>query len=175
MEGRENIPERGGFILVSNHISYLDPPAVGSACRRPVHFIARDNLFDIPLLKFWLKAVGVIPLKRDSADTSAIKKGLKVLRNGEGLALFPEGTRRSKEDRYLNPEPGAGFLAAKGGVPVIPAFVSGTDEALPRHAHSLRLTKIHVRLGKEILIERGKPYQEISDLIMAKIKELSNN
>ncbi len=173
VSGRENIPERGGFILAANHVSYLDPVALGSACPRTVHFIARDNLFLNPLLGPWLKAVGVIPLKRNSADLTAIKKGLQSVRKGEGLALFPEGTRRTEGNKYLNPEPGVGFLAEKGGAPVIPAFISGTDKAMPRQAHSLRLAKISVRFGKEIHIERGKPYQEVSDLIMANIKELS--
>jgi 1-acyl-sn-glycerol-3-phosphate acyltransferase len=175
VKGRENIPEEGGFILAANHVSYLDPVAVGSACPRPVHFMARDNLFLNSILGPWLRAVEVIPLKRNAADTTAIKTGLKFVHKGEALALFPEGTRRMGEDRYLNPEPGVGFLAAKGNVPVIPAFVSGTDIALPRQARSLRLAKISVRFGKEIHIERGKPYQEISDLIMANIKQLSVN
>ncbi|MFA5224480.1 MAG: lysophospholipid acyltransferase family protein [Candidatus Omnitrophota bacterium] len=175
VKGRENIPEKGGFILAANHVSYLDPAAVGVACPRTVHFMARDSLFLKPVLKSWLKAVEVIPLKRNAADLSAIKTGLKILRKGGALALFPEGTRRTKVDMYLNPEPGVGFLAAKGGVPVIPVFVSGTYIAMPRQARSLRLAKISVRFGKEIHIERGRPYQETSDLIMANIKQLSNN
>lgn len=175
VKGRENIPEKGGFILAANHVSYLDPAAVGVACPRTVHFMARDSLFLKPVLKSWLKAVEVIPLKRNAADLSAIKTGLKILRKGGALALFPEGTRRTKVDMYLNPEPGVGFLAAKGGVPVIPVFVSGIYIAMPRQARSLRLAKISVRFGKEIHIERGRPYQETSDLIMANIKQLSNN
>jgi 1-acyl-sn-glycerol-3-phosphate acyltransferase len=137
--------------------------------------MARDSLFLKPLLKSWLKAVEVIPLKRNAADFTAIKTGLQIVRKGGALALFPEGTRRTKVDMYLNPEPGVGFLAAKGGVPVIPAFVSGTYIAMPRQARSLRLAKISVRFGKEIHIERGRPYQETSDLIMANIKQLSGN
>ncbi|MDD5116744.1 MAG: lysophospholipid acyltransferase family protein, partial [Candidatus Omnitrophica bacterium] len=124
VKGRENIPKEGGFILAANHVSYLDPVAVGSACPRPVHFMARDNLFLKPVLNSWLKAVEVIPLKRNAADLTAIKTGLQLVRKGEALALFPEGTRRTGKDKYLNPEPGVGFLAAKGNVPVIPAFVS---------------------------------------------------
>ncbi|TAM34792.1 1-acyl-sn-glycerol-3-phosphate acyltransferase [bacterium] len=174
-EGRENIPAKGAFILAANHVSYLDPIAVGAGCTRPVHFMARDNLFAHPFLSSWLKAVEVIPLKRNAADLSAIKESLRIVRKGGALALFPEGTRRTKEYMYLNPEPGVGFLAAKGEVPVIPVFVSGTDKAMPRQARSLRLAKISVRFGREIHIERGKPYQETSNLIMANIKELSNN
>jgi len=175
VKGRENIPKKGGFILAANHVSYLDPVAVGAACPRTVHFMARDNLFLKPVLKSWLKAVEVIPLKRNAADLSAIKTGLRIVRKGGALALFPEGRRRTIEDMYLNPEPGVGFLAAKGDVPVIPAFVSGTYTAMPRQARSLRLAKICVRFGQEIHIERGRPYQETSDLIMANIKQLSNN
>jgi len=175
VKGRENIPKKGGFILAANHVSYLDPVAVGAACPRTVHFMARDNLFLKPVLKSWLKAVEVIPLKRNAADLSAIKTGLRIVRKGGALALFPEGRRRTIEDMYLNPEPGVGFLAAKGDVPVIPAFVSGTYTAMPRQARSLRLAKICVRFGQEIHIERGRPYQETSDLIMANIKQLSHN
>jgi len=175
VKGRENIPKEGGFILAANHVSYLDPIAVGAACPRTVHFMARDNLFFKPFLKSWLKAVGVIPLKRNAADLSAIKTGLRIVHKAGALALFPEGTRRTKENMYLNPEPGVGFLAAKGGVPVIPAFVSGTYKAMPRQARSLHLTKISVYFGEEIHIERGRPYQEISHLIMANIKQLSLN
>ncbi|MDD5282498.1 MAG: lysophospholipid acyltransferase family protein, partial [Candidatus Omnitrophica bacterium] len=93
VKGRENIPKEGGFILAANHVSYLDPIAVGAACPRTVHFMARDNLFFKPFLKSWLKAVGVIPLKRNAADLSAIKTGLRIVHKAGALALFPEGTR----------------------------------------------------------------------------------
>lgn len=173
--GREFIPKKGGFILVSNHFSYLDPIAVGIACPRSVSFMAKDTLFDYRLLSFWLRAVDVIPVKRGSPDLSAIRTALKNAKSGKGLALFPEGTRRNKENAFINPEAGVGFLADKLNVPVIPAFVSGTEIALPRGVKSLRFAKIRVKFGKEILIERGKPYQEIAEMIMANIKNLSVN
>jgi len=172
--GREFIPEKGGFILVSNHLSYLDPIAVGTACPRPVSFMAKDTLFDYPFMRAWFRAVRVIPVKRNSVDLSAIKAAIQNAKEGKGLALFPEGTRRTKETAFSEPEPGAGFLADKLNVPVIPAFVSGTEIALPKGAKALRLAKIRVRFGKEIHIERGKPYQEISEMIMANIKNLAN-
>ncbi|MDD2680310.1 MAG: lysophospholipid acyltransferase family protein [Candidatus Omnitrophica bacterium] len=173
-QGREFIPEKGGFILVSNHLSYLDPIAVGTACPREVSFMAKDTLFDYPLLARWLKAVGVIPVKRGAPDPSAIKTAIRNAASGKGLALFPEGSRREKENAFINPEPGAGFLADKLNVPVIPAFVSGTEKALPKGAKFLRPVKVRVRFGQEIHIERGKPYREISEAIMAKIKNLAN-
>ena len=132
VEGVRHVPKKGGFILVCNHVSYLDPAVLGVACPRPVSFMARDTLYHNRLLGLWMKLVNVIPVKRDSADFSAIKKGLRVVQKGKGLAIFPEGTRRIPEKAFINPEPGAGFLADKGRVPVIPAFVSGTYEALPK-------------------------------------------
>lgn len=173
-KGREFIPKKGGFILVSNHFSYLDPIALGTACPRPVGFMAKDTLFGYYFLSGWLKAVKAIPVKRGSADLSAIKAALSNAQAGNGLALFPEGRRRTKENAFINPEPGAGFLADKLNVPVIPAYVSGTEVALPKGAKRLRLSKITVVFGKEIHIERGKPYHEISEMIMASIKNLAN-
>jgi 1-acyl-sn-glycerol-3-phosphate acyltransferase len=171
--GREFIPAKGGFILVSNHLSYLDPLAVGTACPRKVSFMAKDTLFGYPFLRGWLKAVGAIPVKRGAPDLSAIKTAMHNAASGKGLALFPEGTRRAKENAFIDPEPGAGFLADKLNVPVIPAFVSGTDKALPKGAKFIRPAKVRVRFGQEIHIERGKPYREISEAIMANIKSLS--
>ncbi|MFH0855068.1 MAG: lysophospholipid acyltransferase family protein [Candidatus Omnitrophota bacterium] len=173
-KGREFIPKKGGFIIASNHFSYLDPIAVGVACTRSISFMAKDALFDYPFLSGWLKAVGAISVKRGSADLSAIRKALNNAKSGKGLALFPEGTRRTKETASINPEPGAGFLADKLNVPVIPAFVSGTEIALPKGAKRLRLVKLKVVFGKEIHIERGKPYHEISAMIMASINNLAS-
>lgn len=175
IEGRGNIPGKGGFILVCNHESYLDPAVLGVGCRRTVSFMARDTLFNNHLLGYWMRLVNVIPVKRGIADFSAIKSALRIVRKGKGLAIFPEGTRRTPDKAFINPEPGAGFLADRGNVPVIPAFIFGTREALPKGVNK----KVHfgktilVRFGKEIHIERGKPYHEISEMIMASIKELS--
>lgn len=177
VEGRENLPKKGGFILACNHLSYLDPVVLGSGCRRTVHFMARDTLFNNRFLGFWMKSVGAIPVKRGRADFSALKKSLRLVRSGEGLAIFPEGARRPIDKAFINPQPGAGFLADKANVPVIPVYVSGTYEALPKGVNR-KINfgrKILVRFGREIHIERGRPYQEISDMIMASIKQLSHN
>ncbi|HPL82681.1 MAG TPA: lysophospholipid acyltransferase family protein [Candidatus Omnitrophota bacterium] len=172
-KGREFIPKKGGFILVANHTSYLDPVALGVACTRTLRFMAKDNLFSRHFLASWLKAVGVIPVKRDAADLSALKTAIKSGNLGMGLALFPEGTRRLKENAFINPEPGVGFLAAKLRLPIIPAYISGTYEALPKGAKSLNFSKIKVKFGEQINIERGKPYHDIAAMIMASVKELS--
>jgi len=177
VEGKDNLPKKGGFILACNHVSYLDPVVLGAGCVRSVHFMARDTLFNNKFLAFWMNAVGVIPVKRNSVDFSVLKKSLRIAQDGEGLAIFPEGTRRTIDKAFIHPEPGVGFLADKANVPVIPAFVRGTYEALPKGVNK-KINfgrEILIRFGKEIHIERGKPYQEISNMIMAGIKQLSNN
>lgn len=171
-EGKENIPKKGGFILASNHVSYLDPIALGVGCPRKLSFIARQDLFFNPLLGRWLSGVDVIPLKRDSADISALKEAIRRVKNGKPVVLFPEGSRRH-DGLSGEPRAGIGFLAAKLGVPVIPAFVSGTEKVLPRHAKFIKPHKVSVRFGQQINIERRMPYQDSARLIMEQIRHLS--
>lgn len=172
VKGRNYIPRRGGFILACNHVSYLDPVALGIACPRPVHFMAKYELFKIPVLSWWLNSVGVIPVKRESSDAKALKTAMRRVNSGRGLALFPEGKRKDTPSVSDKPQAGVGFLAAKLNAPVIPAYISGSDKALPKGAKFIRRGRISVSFGKQINIERGMPYQDIAQLIMANIRQL---
>lgn len=158
--------------MASNHVSYLDPIVVASgAHRRHLNFMARHDLFKGRFGKF-ISALGAFEVKRDSPDLSAIKEAINRVKKGQGLLLFPEGARKF-EDGSVEPQAGIGFLASKLNVPVIPAYISGTDKAWPRHAKSVKFTKVKVCFGKEISIERGLPYQDIAKLIMERIRLLS--
>lgn len=170
---KKYIPKQGGFILASNHVSYLDPIALGVSCPRKLNYMGRDSLFTKRLFSRLLYSLHVFPVKRDSADISALKEAMQRIKRGDGLLMFPEGSRQQKNGVLGQAQSGAAFLAAKLNVPVIPAFVKGTEKALPKHAKFFNLTKISVSFGKEILIERGAPYQEATRLIMARIRELS--
>lgn len=173
--GRENIPKSGGFIVASNHVSYLDPIAVGSSCPRKLNYMARHDLFGNNFFNWLLRSVLAFPVKRDSADLSALKEAIRRVRAGNGLLLFPEGRRSDRNSGATDsPQPGIGFLAAKLGVPVIPAFVKGSQEAFPRGAKFMRPVKVRVYFGKQITIERGLPYQDIAEEIMKNIRHLSN-
>jgi 1-acyl-sn-glycerol-3-phosphate acyltransferase len=169
--GKNYIPKKGGFILASNHVSYLDPVVLGVACPRRLNFMARDDLFCNPLSVWLLSRVGAFPVKKNSADPSAIKEAMRRLKHAEPLLLFPEGSR-SFEGMSLEPEPGIGFLGAKLNVPVIPVFIRGTDKALPRGARLIRPHRISVYFGKQIFIERRMPYQDIARRIMQEIRHL---
>lgn len=189
-KGIENVPRQGGFILASNHASNLDPLALGAALPRKLNFMAKDSLFKNPLLRWWLLNVGAFPVKRESADISALREAMRRIKDGNGLLLFPEGTRRSDGTLEM-PQGGIGFLAYKLNVPVIPAFISGTQRALPRGSRFIRPVKVSVHFGKprsfycvealsnakerdkQISIERRVPYQDIAQDIMKNIRHLS--
>jgi 1-acyl-sn-glycerol-3-phosphate acyltransferase len=171
--GRENIPRKGGFIIASNHLSYLDPVAVGISCPRALNYMARHDLFTNRWFSWLLYGAHAFPVKRNSADLTALKEAIHRVRQGKGLLVFPEGTRQDKGASPVQPQAGVGFLAEKLGVPVVPAFVKGTEKAFPKGAKGVTPGKVIVYFGKQIHIERGMPYQEVADLIMAGIRGLS--
>ncbi|MDD5044960.1 MAG: lysophospholipid acyltransferase family protein [Candidatus Omnitrophica bacterium] len=173
VEGRDNLPKKGGFILASNHASFIDPVALGCGTGRRLNFFARHDLFKNPLWGRILLSVGAFPVVRDKADKAALKEALKRLGSGGPLVVFPEGTRSEVPGELLQPHAGIGFLALKSGVPVIPAFVSGTQNAWPKGSNRIKIAPISVRYGQPILLERGLPYAEAANKIMAKISELS--
>ncbi|MGA2775764.1 MAG: lysophospholipid acyltransferase family protein [Candidatus Omnitrophota bacterium] len=172
-EGRAHIPESGGLIIASNHLSYLDPLAVGCACPRRIDFMARDSLFKAPVLGTWMRAVGAFAIKRNSADISAMKEAIYRLQHGRVLTLFPEGTRQASVLLSTKVEPGVGFLAAKSGATVIPAFVSGTEKALPKGAKFFKFARIRVKFGAAVKIDKEKPYEAIAQDILKDIRLLA--
>ncbi len=172
IRGAENIPKEGGFILASNHLSYLDPAVLAIACPREVNFMAKKELFNIPLLSNLISALGAFPVKRNTADISALKEAMKRVNAGNGLLVFPEGSRK-EGSTDLVPQAGIGFLAAKINALVIPAFISGTENALPKGSKFIKPAKVSVTFGKQVSIERGMPYKEIAQKIMDSIRQLS--
>jgi len=122
-----NIPRSGPFILASNHISLADPPFLGSAVHRPVHFIAKRELFKNRLFGTILRRVNAIPVNRRGFDKKAIESSMAALGSDGGIVVFPEGTR-SHTDDFLKPHPGVGMLARNATVPVVPAYIHGTNK-----------------------------------------------
>ncbi len=165
--GLENVPSGGGFLLACNHESYLDPMAAGSCVLRPVHYMAKDSLFRGPFIGAFLRSVHAFPVRRDTGDTGALRSAIRLVRKGEGLLLFPGGTRGAR-----SAQPGIGFLAAKLGVPVVPVFISGTDIAFPRGAKFFRPARVTVRYGRPLTVDPALPYRQTADLIMAEIRRL---
>lgn len=148
IRGTEHIPRKGPVILASNHLSNADPPVVGCAVTREIFFIAKQELFTIPVLGTAFRLVNAFPVKRGSQDIKAFKKAGSVLANGKILLMFPEG-HRNPDGRPLRPKAGVGFLAAQYNVPVVPVRVVNTDGMM-------RFKKISVQFGKPVYFDRGQ-------------------
>lgn len=178
--GRENVPVKGAFIFVSNHVSYLDPILLGTSVPRSLYYMARENLFKRPCFGGIMRGLHAFPVKRSKGDLRAIKQALGILAAGKPLVIFPEGTRA--KDKNLRPaKPGTGFIVSKAMVPVIPAYVHGSFDALPRGVKTLKRHPVEVYIGKPINFDsmtfekKGKAaYREITDEVMKKITELKD-
>ncbi|MCC6444738.1 MAG: 1-acyl-sn-glycerol-3-phosphate acyltransferase [Armatimonadetes bacterium] len=129
-EGREHVPATGGVLFTPNHISDSDPLAVFWACPRPAWFMAKEELFSIPALGPFIRLFRAFPVKRDSADRTALRRAEEILGAGECLVVFPEG--RISETGAIQPiQPGVALIALRTGVPVVPVAVRGTNRVLP--------------------------------------------
>jgi 1-acyl-sn-glycerol-3-phosphate acyltransferase len=175
-EGRENVPH-GGCLIVSNHASYLDPTTVAWCVGREMFYLGRKTLFKPPIMNWLLPMCNVIPIDRDGGESSGLRKIIRMLRNGDAVLLFPEGTR-TPDGTLQAPEPGAGLVALKSGVPILPTRIFGSFECLSRHQKRLRFGKMRVVIGKPYLPpvpERGQErdaYGAIAEEMMRRIAEL---
>jgi 1-acyl-sn-glycerol-3-phosphate acyltransferase len=166
--GAENVPRNGGLIVAANHVSYFDPPAVGCALPRELTFMAKKELFEIPLFDKLISALGAYPIDRSRGDVGAIKRSVAILREGRALAMFPEGTRNF--EGKVGAQAGVALLATLAGVPIVPAYIAGTDRAA-------RLGRFTVTFGKPIVVQRGQKASrdelaKITDAIMTQIHAL---
>lgn len=146
--GVEHVPRRGGVVVASNHQSFLDPPLVGVAVARPLHYLARRSLF-VPGFGRLLRALNAFPVERGEADLRAIRQAIRLVRDGAALALFPEGTRTADGQVHAF-KPGFALVAARGGVPIVPVAVHGAFEAWPR-------TRLLPVPGRCVSVAYGEP------------------
>ncbi|MFN4226823.1 MAG: lysophospholipid acyltransferase family protein [Candidatus Ratteibacteria bacterium] len=170
IKGKENFPKKGGFIIAANHLSYLDPPTIGYVCPRKIYYMAKSSLFDVKILSPLVSILGAIPIDRESKMPLSLRKIIEILKKGEGVVFFPEGTR-SRDGLIKEPKPGIGFVALKSRVPVIPLRLKGTDKALPINSKFIKLKKIEVIIGKPLYFDKGS-YEEISKRIIEEIRKL---
>lgn len=146
--GREHVPRTGGLLIIANHTSYADPPIVGTAFPRPVHFMAKSELFAFPLGPI-IRRTHAFPVRRGEGDRAALRTALRMLKEGKCLLIFPEG-QRSPEGRLIAFEPGAAFLALASGAQVVPMGIDGADRVLPRHRPFPRPAKLRVTIGPPV-------------------------
>ena len=153
--GRENVPDKGAFVLVGNHQSYLDPVLCGVPLKRHLYFLARESLFANQLFGGLLSSVNTIPVKRSTADLSAMKTIIGKLKGGSGVCIFPEATRTS--DGKIAPfKRGFGLLCRRAEAAVVPVVVDGAFECWPRHKKIFSPGRIVVCYGECIKPEQVK-------------------
>ncbi len=169
--GRENIPDRGPLLLVSNHLSHLDVLVLGILLARPLNYVARSTLFFFPLGPF-IRSLGAFPIQRDGIGAQGLKETFRRLKMGGIVTLFPEGTRTS-DGELGELKPGIALLASKARVAIVPAAISGTFEAWPK-SRSLPVSHpIRVHFGRPITPEQVKSLaaEELTALIRSRILE----
>lgn len=182
--GANHVPLTGSVILAANHNSFADPPLVGSALPREVSYLARDTLFNKPFLGWYIKKLNGVPVNRDGGGGPGLKAILDRLNIGNGIVLFPEGTR-SPDGTLLPAKSGIGLIVAKSTAPVIPIRLKGTFEACGRHLTYPKRKPIEIHFGEPLYFEElraelltaDKPrvkiiYQEIADQIMSHIGQM---
>lgn len=172
--GVENIPKEGAVILCSNHISNVDVFYIGATCRRPVRFMAKKELFKVPVLRHIMRAFGSFPIDRGGADVDALREFKSLTDRGEVVGVFPQGTRcAGKDPRNTKPKPGIGLMAYRTKAPVVPVLIKtgGWKKKLFR--------RLDIYYGKPITFEElgfvsggREEYKNAANTLFEKVLEL---
>ena len=153
VEGRENLPPTGAYVIAPIHRSYVDTPITACITRRRIRFMGKQEMWKHPALGWLFSTLGGFPVQRGSADREALRRCGLVLAGGEPLVLFPEGER--KDGPLVHPLfDGAAYVAARSDVPIVPVGIGGSARVMPRHAKFMFPRKVHVVIGKPIVAER---------------------
>lgn len=176
--GAERIPSKGAVILASNHVSYLDPPLIGSAASREIFYLARESLFRFPVVGRFLRLVNALPVDRKGRSPKGLKAILNCLAAGGGVLLFPEGTR-TKDGALQTAQPGVGLTAVRSGAPVVPVRLYGAYEAWNRKMRFPRPRPITVVFGIPLRFaaqpRTREAYAAVSQQIMETIANINKD
>lgn len=173
--GTQNVPATGGLIVACNHISNLDPPLLGAYCPRQISYMAKKELFEIPVLGPLIAAVGAYPVDREGSSASAIKRSVEILRKGGCVGIFPEGGRNVHGDKEARI--GVALVASLGKAPVVPAYIHNS-------AHAGHLAQIKVAFGPPLSLPAGRKAtreelakftEDVMDAIRALGKSIDGN
>ncbi len=171
--GRENIPQKGSFIMVSNHGSLLDPPLLGHALGRNISFMAKAELFKIPFLGFIIRACGAYPVKRGIADKNTIKTACNKLSNNNSIGIFIDGTRQ-KNGRVNKPKQGAALLAFKNQKLLLPVAIVNSHRLIRFKFCIPLFSKIVIKVGKPLLPPKSSSREDLYSVTMHLQENINN-
>lgn len=186
IEGIENVPRKGGVILASNHLSFIDSVVIPLTAPRRVHFLAKAEYFTGTglkgrLSKGFFEAIGAVPVERGTyrSAQASLESALEILEGGKAFGIYPEGTR-SLDGRLYRGKTGVAWLALTAGVPVVPVALEGPEQILPVGKRVPRLKKVTVRFGEPLHFDELhgqarslKARRQVTDEVMAAIQRLS--
>ena len=173
----------GGTIIASNHVSFLDPPLIGSTIRTPIFYFARKTLFDHPIANYLFMRCNALPVNQEKPELSVLKQIIQLLRDEEQVLIFPEGERSWDGTLNMEGQPGIGMIVSKAGKPVIPVRLFGAEKALPRGGKKLVKHPVTLVVGEPInfaevisdsSIGSKEKYQLIANRIMESIASLED-
>jgi len=161
--GLEKVPKKGPLVVVCNHGSYYDPPLLSTTIRRPVSFMAKDELFKVPVLKELIKLYGAYPVKRGASDRNAIKLALNALKDGWAVGLFLEGTR-TPDAKIYEPKLGAALIAAKANAPILPVSIWGVEKIVKKGSAIPQSVPLTLRVGDVIPAPTSTKKEELEGI-----------
>ncbi|MEL4896874.1 lysophospholipid acyltransferase family protein [Crocosphaera sp. Alani8] len=161
--GLENVPKKHPLVVVCNHASYFDPPFLSSCLGRPVAFMAKEELFSVPILKEGIRLYGAYPVKRGASDRSAIRSALAAVKDGWLVGIFMQGTRTA-DGVIDDPKLGAAMIAAKAQVPLLPVSLWGTEKILKKGSPIPRSVPLTMRVGEIIQPPESNKRQALEDV-----------
>ncbi len=152
-EGLLNLPARSGALLCANHSSFLDPVMLQAPFKRPILFLMNAEFYAVPRMRWFYRLFEAIPVEGSSGNIGALRRAGDAIEAGDVVGIFPEGGI-SRDGRLQPFRAGAAVLAMRHGIPLVPAWIEGTFEALPRHARRIRRARISLRVGEPIPVAR---------------------
>ena len=172
VEGQDNVPDEAPVIFAANHLSFIDSIVLPLSVPRPIYYLAKADYFESWRTRWFFRAAGCVPTKRDKgAGTGALETGVEILRSGDPIGIYPEGTR-SPDGRLYRGKTGPVRMALEAEVPIIPVGIEGTDKVQPSGTYGVRRHPVTVRLGEPLDLSRYRDQREDPFALRAATDEL---